>query len=135
MESQAAALNEVEVDVIRSFEIKPYLTKKVKQFQAGSIKNHFSEWTSYNMDKEVLGSISSLSLKFSDNKLSHYYKGMEMRFSSKEELFLACAIKNSLQKCVIRESQNEEGEFVSLIFLVPKSEDSFRIILNLKKVE
>ena len=43
VESEAAASNEVELDVIHSFKIKPYLTEKIKQFQAGCIKNHFSE--------------------------------------------------------------------------------------------
>ena len=57
-----------------------------------------------------------------------------MKFSSKEELFLACKIKYLLQKGVIKESQNEEGEFISRIFLMPKSGDSFRIILNLKRL-
>ena len=83
------------------------------------------------MDKEILGSVSGLSLEFSYNKLPHYHKGMEIRFSSKEELFLAYKIKNSLQKGVIKKSQPEEGE---LIFLEPKSEDSFRMILNLKRL-
>ena len=50
---------------------------------------------------------------------------MEMRFSSKEELFLADEIKNLQQKGVIKESQHEEGEFISPIFLMSKSEDSF----------
>ena len=49
MESEVAASNEAELDVVHSLEIKPYLTEKVKQFQAGCIKNHFSErdiaWT------------------------------------------------------------------------------------------
>ena len=46
------------------------------------------------MDKEILGPVSGLSLEFSDNKLPHYHIGMKMRFSAKEELFLACVIKN-----------------------------------------
>ena len=37
-------------------------------------------------------------------------------------------------KGVIKESQHEEGEFISPIFLVPKSEDFFRMILNLKRL-
>ena len=88
----------MELDVIHFSEIKPYLIEKVKQFQVGFIKNHFSEWASYTMDKEILGSVSGLSLEFSDNKLPHYHKGMKMRFYSKEELFLADEIKNLLQK-------------------------------------
>ena len=46
MESEAAASNEAELYVIRSLEIKPYLTKKIKQFQTGGIKNRFSELAS-----------------------------------------------------------------------------------------
>ena len=57
-----------------------------------------------------------------------------MRFFSKEELFLPCEIKDLLQKGAIKESQHEEGEFISPIFLVPKSEDSFKMILNLKRL-
>ena len=73
------------------------------------------------------------SLEFSDNKLPHYHNGMEMGFSSKE-LFLTSEIKNLFQKGVIKESQHVEGKFISPIFLVPKSEDSFRMILNLKRL-
>ena len=36
----------------------------IKQFQVGCIKNHFKEWVSYTMDKEILGSVSGLSLEF-----------------------------------------------------------------------
>ena len=89
----------MELDVIHFSGIKPYLIEKVKQFQAGFIKNHFSEWA---MDKEILGSVSGLSLEFSDNKLPHHHKGMKMRFYSKEELFLADEIKNLLQKGAIK---------------------------------
>ena len=78
--------------------------------------------------------MSGLFLEFSDKKLPHYHKGMEMGFSSKEELFLACEIKSLWQKGVTKESHHEEGELISSIFLVPKSEDSFRIILNLKRL-
>ena len=86
------------------------------------------------MDKEILGSVSGLSLEYSGNKLPHKHKGMEMRFSSKEESFLADEIKNLQQKGVIKKSQHEEGEFISPIFLVSKSEGSFRMILNLKRL-
>ena len=50
------------------------------------------------MDKEILGSVYGLSLEFSDNKLPHYHRGIEIKFSSKEELFLADEIKNLQEK-------------------------------------
>ena len=53
VESEAATSEEAELDVIYSSKIKAYLTEKLKQFQAGSIKNNFSEWAGYTMDKEI----------------------------------------------------------------------------------
>ena len=41
---------------------------------------------------------------------------------------------NFLQKGIIKESQHEEGEYIFSIFLVPKSEDSFRMILSLNRL-
>ena len=98
MESEATASDETELGVIHYLETKPYLTEKVKQFQAGCIKNHFREWASYTMDKKVLESVSGLSLEFSDHKLPHYHKGVEMRFSSKEELFWQLKLKTCCKK-------------------------------------
>ena len=50
------------------------------------------------MGEEILGSVSSLSLIFSNNKLPHYYKRMEMRFASKEEFLFADEIKQFIAK-------------------------------------
>lgn len=84
------------------------------------------------MDKEISGSISDLSLQLSEKKLPHYNKPMKIRFPFKEYLFLVDEIKLLLQKGVINEPQHQKGEFISLNFLVPKSEDFLRIIVNLK---
>ena len=86
------------------------------------------------MNKDILGLVPGLSLEFYDNKLTHYHKRMEKRFSYKEELFLADGIKNFAQKDIMKKSQHEEGEYISPIFLVPKSEGSFRMFLNLKRL-
>ena len=47
---------------------------------------------------------------------------------------MADEVKDFLQKGVIKKSQAEEGELISPISLVPKSEDSFGLILNLKRL-
>ena len=93
VESEPVASDETKLDFIHFFESKPYLTKKVKQFQTGCIKNNLGECASYTIDNEILGSVSGSSLKFFDKKLPHYYKGIEMRFFPKQELFLADEIK------------------------------------------
>ena len=47
-------------------------------------------------------------------------------------MFLSVEIKNLLHKEVTEECQHEEGENISLIFLTPKFDGSFRMIMNLK---
>ena len=49
-------------------------------------------------------------------------------------MFLLVEIKNFLPKGVIEECQHEEDKYISPIFLTPKSDGSFRMILNLKKL-
>ena len=49
-------------------------------------------------------------------------------------MFLSVEIKNFLPKGVIVECQHEEDKYISPIFLTPKSDGSFRMILNLKKL-
>ena len=57
-----------------------------------------------------------------------------MKFFQKEEKILNEEIEKLLKKRVIKESTHETGKFISPIFLVPKSPDSYRLILNLKKI-
>ena len=59
-------------------------------------------------------------------KISFENKRIEMRFSSK--------IVQFLKKGAVREVKLEEGEFLSCIFLVPKTLNSFRHILNLNEL-
>ena len=50
-------------------------------------------------------------------------------------MLLSVEIKNILHKGVIEECQHEESEYISPIFLTPKPDGSFRMILNLIKTE
>ena len=81
---------------------------------------------------EILFTVSGLPLGFSEET---YYKSsvIPSKFSPKEEMFLSVEIKN-LHKGLIKESQHEEGKYISPIFLIPKSDGSFRMNLNLKKL-
>ena len=53
-------------------------------------------------------------------------------FNAQEELIVQQEIKTLLSKGVIQPSHREPGEFISTIFLRPKS-GSYRTILNLKE--
>ena len=49
-------------------------------------------------------------------------------------MFLSVEIKNLLRKGLIREPQHVEGEYLSPIFWTARSDGSFRMILNIKKL-
>ncbi|CAB4008924.1 Hypothetical predicted protein, partial [Paramuricea clavata] len=54
-------------------------------------------------------------------------------FSSKERLVIDSEIKSLLAKGVIVPSVTEPGEYISPIFITPKKDGSYRMILNLKQ--
>ena len=49
-------------------------------------------------------------------------------------MFLSVEIENLLHKGVIEECHHEEGEYIFPISLTPKSDGSFKMILNFKKL-
>ena len=69
-------------------------------------------------------------IEFGDENLLQEGSTFETEFSPKEENFLNEEIEKLLKKGVIKESTHETGEFISPIFLVPKSPDSYRLILK-----
>ena len=71
-------------------------------------------------------------IEFGDENFSLEGSTFEIKFSPKEKNVLNEKIEKLLQKGVTKESTHETGEFISPIFLVPKSPDSYRLILNLK---
>lgn len=55
-----------------------------------------------------------------------------IKFSSQETVKINALISKFLEKGIIVESSHEGGEFISNIFLRPKKDGSYRMILNLK---
>ena len=55
-------------------------------------------------------------------------------FSKKENQFINEELSILLANSVIKKCDHEPGEYISPIFLTPKSDGSFRLILNLKKL-
>lgn len=110
-----------------------YLTDKVKSFKAGCIADKIMVWSSLTTDTEILSTVSGLPLEFESRPDQQFYASKQ-NFTSEESKFIGTEINNLLQKNVIKESLHEPGEFISPIFLRPKNDGSFRLILNLKKL-
>ena len=101
--------------------------------KAGCIAYQLSKWEKITSDPEILSTVSGLVLDFSE-ETDYKSSVIPSKFSPKEEMFLSVGIKNLLCKGVIKKTQHEEGEYCSPNFLAPKSDGSFRMILNLKKL-
>ena len=96
--------------------------------KASCIVNQLSEFERITLDQENLSTVSRLPLDFSE-EIDCKSSVIPSKFSTKEGIFLSVEIKNR-----IKESQHEEGEYISPIFLTHKFDGSFRVILNLKKL-
>ena len=114
--------------------LKSKLTKKVNKFTSGSIGRHIASWEALTNDKDILSTVSGMPIEFGDENFSLEGSTFEMKFSPKVKNFLNEEIEKLLKKELINESSHETGEFISPIFLVPKSPTSYRLILNLKKL-
>ena len=97
------------------------------------IANQLSEWEKITSDPEFFFTVSGLPLDFSE-EIDYKSSVTPSKFSPIEEMFLSVEIENLLRKGVMKECQNEEGEHIFPIFVAPKSDGSFRMILNLKKL-
>ena len=106
-----------------------YLNNRADSFQAGQIVH--SEWQKITSDAEVLQTVCGEEIEFSS--LPQKTKApKENNFSIPEQLAVEQEIKKLLNKGIIAESAHEPNEFISPIFLKPKPDRSYRLILNLK---
>ena len=55
---------------------------------------------------------------------------VELNLFSKKDQLISNKIKNLLKRSVLKD---EKGKFIPSIFLVPKTENEFRMILNFKR--
>lgn len=90
-------------------------------------------WRRITSDKNILDYVSGVKISFEEGLVpcqTHYRPSI---FNAQEELIVRKEIKTLLDKGVIKQSHHEPGEFISTIFLRPKPDGTFRMILNLKE--
>ena len=102
-----------------------------EKFQAGNIKNCINEWTKITNDKHVLETVTGCNIDLVKEPYQPF-PPKQIRFSDEESTFIEEELLVMLEKGVIEKTEYEDGQFVSNIFLRPKKDGRFRIILNLK---
>ena len=108
-----------------------FLEETEIKFCAGNIKNCLDEWKKITNDKHVLETVSGCNIDL----IATPYQPIpskQINFSEDESKIIEDELLVMLEKGVIEKTLHEEGEFVSNIFLRPKKDGKFRVILNLK---
>ena len=97
---------------------------------AGKIKFHLKEWKSITSDQTILDIVKGCKFDFMEN--SDQIDQRETFTNIKEAAIIDNEIDKLAQIGVIEKANHCEGEFISTIFLRPKSDGTHRMILNLK---
>ena len=99
-------------------------------FVGGQIKDHLSEWRKISGDPWVLGSVTGVTIPFVElpvqDREPHPY-----RLSAEESEFVDSEVGRMLEKGILEIADPVEGQVISNVFLRPKKDGSFRMILDL----
>ena len=113
--------------------MKVNVQKSGKNFQAGRLKEYSSEWKKLSSDPFISEMVSGTKIPLTDlpsgntnSRVKNQIQGNLIEETDKE-------IEKLLEMNVIQYSKEEEGQVISPIFLVPKSDGTHRLILNLKQ--
>jgi hypothetical protein len=102
-------------------------------FKAGKIRNYLSEWKNLTSDQFILEMVCGAEIPISD--LENLPSDSVPCNNVQGDLFdvVDAEVKDLLEMEVIEYSQYDPEQIISPIFLVPKPDGTYRMILNLKK--
>ena len=124
--------NEVSSDWLPFIEnVKLSLKDDIRNFKAGRIDCFYRAWTDITSDKFILNLIrNGIFIEFKDFT-PQVEVPRQYNFNDIEHQAILNEIKSLLNKKVIKEVSHCKGEFISNIFVRPKKDGKFRMILNL----
>ncbi len=110
-----------------------HLQDTVEHCQAGRLRFFQKAWLNITSDQWILESIQGVKIEFV-TKPVQLNPPSELKVSSSEGSIVNTEINKLLQKGVIEPCYPEAEQFISKIFLRPKKDGTFRVILNLKEL-
>ena len=102
-------------------------------FKAGRLVEFIPKWREITSDPNLLQYVQGVKISFIEGIVPRQQTYRPSVFNGQQHEIVQNEIQSLLSKEVLRESHSETGEFVSTIFLRPKNDGSFRMILNLKQ--
>lgn len=108
----------------------PAINNNKPTLQAGAIVNHFYNWTQLTSDNWVLECVKGYKIPFLFEPIQ-FRVPHPFSLTQEEREFVSAEINRLLNKGVLRQVAPVEGQWLSNIFLRPKSNGKFRMILDL----
>ena len=98
--------------------------------RAGQIKNHVKQWKEVSTDSWLISTIQGVEIPFLEEPVQvsepHPYK-----LSKEECTFVNKELGRMLDKGIVEKTEPSHGQVISNIFLRPKKDGSYRMILDL----
>ncbi|EDO42928.1 predicted protein, partial [Nematostella vectensis] len=110
--------------------VTQYLKSKCDSFVAGCLHHSLNVWHSITSDKEILATVKGAIISFDDTP--HNGHRPQITFSEHESGIIEAEIAKLSKKAIIESAHHSPGEIISNIFVRPKKDGSYRMILNLK---
>jgi hypothetical protein len=104
---------------------------KPEVFKAGGLTAKIHEWQKITTDPFNLNMIQGADIPLAERPKS--VRNVKNQIKGNESKFMDSEVQKMLEMEVIEISCHEEDETISPVFLVPKSDGSYRMILNLKQ--
>ena len=121
-----------QVSVMYTNESK-YIKPDQTIWQAGQLAHHKQAWEQITSDRWILQIIMGVNIEFTSTPFQAIAPS-ENTFSKVESEAIDLELHKLLQKVVICQFPHEPGEYISQIFIRPKKDGTYRLILNLKKL-
>lgn len=104
-------------------------------FRAGNLANHVVEWRKITSDPKILDIIQHCHIEFNDEfahrKCSYF---PQHSFNLVEKQIIQDEIQKLSKLGVIVKTVHEDDQFISPIFIRPKKNGEFRMVINLKNL-
>ena len=111
--------------------IKSQLKNECNNFRAGRVAQFYENWRELMHDQEILRDIRGANIKCNTTPQQH--KLSRKKFSEDDTMTIESEVEKLLSKGVIEPAQHEQEEILSNIFIRPKTDGTYRLILSLKK--
>lgn len=107
-------------------------TAGVREFRAGNLSLHLNEWRKITNDSWVLNTVKGLKIPLTEVPFQSK-EPKPFNLSKTQQMNLDTVLSNLLNQGVIQDSHEQSGQIISNVFLRPKPNNKFRLILDLSE--